>query len=251
MLLLRARASQHLSRPSSASRRSARSQWIPFASSTGQQPQQSEAGQTAGSVTEQPGSANQRRQQQEQLQQEWFEQSSVYYSNYPLNRAAERRTDEAQLSQWFNAPNTRVTPVLGPKVLLLPNSTSSTPAKFHPVWVSPAADLGAALNPSVPPLFLGLDPSGAAHFAVQVSKEAAEQLAASHEASWVSARVAGPDLTRQDAALMAVASGLAQWNLDTQYHGASGANTLPQVGVVWGVGVWVFGQTPWPDIQMD
>lgn len=238
MLLARARASQHFSRPSNASgRRAAKSPWVPFASSAGQKPQ--EAGQTAGSAsvnptTTQPGSAAQRRQRQEQLQQQWFEQSSVYYSNYPLSRAAERRTDEAQLSQWFNGPDARVTPVLGPRVLLLPstNSTNSTTAKFRPVWVSPAADLGAALNPSVPPLFLGLDAAGAAHFAVQVSKEAAEQLAASHEATWLSARAAGPDLSRQDAALMAVASGLAQWNLDTQYHGGSGANTLPQVRVV-------------------
>jgi hypothetical protein len=80
------------------------------------------------------------------------------------------------------------------------------------------------------PLLLGLDAAGAPHFAVAVAKGAADALAASHAASWLSARVAGPELSRQDAALMAVASGLAVWNLDTQYHGASGAKTLPQVG---------------------
>jgi hypothetical protein len=182
--------------------------------------------------------AEQQRVKQEQLQQQWFQQSDVYYSNYPLNRAAEQRRDEAQLEAWFNAPNTRVTPVMGSRVLLLPSnssssSSSSSGAKYHPVWVSPAAELGAALNPFVPPIFLGLDASGAPHFAVQVTRESSEQLATSHQASWLAARAAGPDMSRGDAALLAVASGLAQWNLDTQYHGTTGAQTLPRVSMLW------------------
>jgi hypothetical protein len=124
--------------------------------------------QTGTTQQSQAGSPTQQHSRQEQLQQQWFDQSSVYYSNYPLNRAQEQRSNEEQLTQWFNAPNARVTPVLGPKVLLTPttastqppastNSTAAgaTPVKHQPVWVSPAADLGAALNPSVPPLFLG------------------------------------------------------------------------------------------------
>lgn len=173
--------------------------------------------------------AEQQRAKQDQLQQQWFQLSDVYYSNYPLNREAEQRRDEAQLEAWFNAPNTRATPVMGSRVLLLSGSSSSSGARYHPVWVSPAAELGAALNPSVPPIFLGLDASGAPHFAVQVTRESSEQLAASHAASWLTARAAGPDMSRADAALLAVASGLAQWNLDTQYHGTTGAQTLPRV----------------------
>ena len=124
--------------------------------------------QTGTTQESQAGSPSQQHSRQEQLQQQWFDQSSVYYSNYPLNRAQEQRSNEEQLTQWFNAPNARVTPVLGPKVLLTPSTTSTqppasssstsagtTPVKYQPVWVSPAADLGAALNPSVPPLFLG------------------------------------------------------------------------------------------------
>lgn len=183
------------------------------------------------------------RTQQAQLQQQWFQQSDVYYSNYPLNRASDQRRDEEQLHKWFNEPKARVTPVMGSKILLTTssnsksdngngntsNSSSSGTVKYHPVWVSPAAELGAALSPTVPPLFLGLDSQGAPHFAVQVTRESGSQLADIHAASWLAARAAGPDMSRTDAALMAVASGLAQWNLDTQYHGASGAQTLPKV----------------------
>jgi NADH pyrophosphatase NudC (nudix superfamily) len=177
------------------------------------------------------------RTKQEHLQQQWFQQSNVYYSNYPLNRAAEQRRDEEQLQTWFNAPNTQVTPVLGSRVLLTHTATTTTSssssiAKYHPVWVSPAAELGVSMNTSVPPLFLGLDSTGAPHFAVQVTKDSAEELSARHAASWLAARAAGPNMSRSDAALVAVASGLAQWNLDTQYHGASGAQTLPRVGGV-------------------
>jgi NADH pyrophosphatase NudC (nudix superfamily) len=128
---------------------------------------------------------------------------------------------------------------MGSKILVSPannnttassSSSSSTGAKYIPVWVSPAAELGAALDSRVPPLFLGLDPSNKApHFAVQVTKDSADSLASNHAAHWVAARSAGPDMSRSDAALMAVAAGLAQWNLDTQFHGASGAPTLPQV----------------------
>jgi len=182
-------------------------------------------------TTSQPAVATSQQQErqarQQQLQQQWYEQSSVYYSNYPLNRAAEQRRDEKQLAAWFDAPNVQVTPVLGSKVLLRTTSTSN---KYCPVWVSPAADLGAALGTAVPPLFLGLDSNGTPHFAVQIAAAAAaDDLAASQAASWVSARTAGPDMSLSDAALMAVASGLAQWNLDTQYHGTSGATTLPKV----------------------
>jgi hypothetical protein len=198
------------------------------ASAAGQAPQQLDT--TAAGVQQQ-----EQQSRQQQLQQQWFQQSSVYYSNYPLDRAPEQRRDESQLLQWFNAPNTRVTPVMGSKILVSPPSTttsSSTGTKYTPIWVSPAAELGAALDPRVPPLFLGLDPSNnnAPHFAVQVTKDATEALASSHTAHWMAARSAGPDMSRSNAALMAVAAGLAQWNLDTQYHGASGAPTLPQVG---------------------
>lgn len=203
---------------------------------------------TAGAGTSSSTSPQQTQQEhsdrQQQLQQQWFADSRVYYSNYPLNRAQEQRRDEAQLTAWFNAPNARVTPVMGSKVLLFDNTanantnttnTTNTNNRYTPVWLSPAAELGAAISQEqstvVPPLFLGLDPSsGAPHFAVQVTHEACKQLASAHPGSaWLAARSAGPDMSRQDAALMAVASGLAQWNLDAQYHGASGEKTLPRV----------------------
>jgi hypothetical protein len=180
--------------------------------------------------------------------QRWSEQSTVYYSNYPLDRAAEARRDEAQVMAWFNAADARVTPVNGSRILVTQqqaaaaasNDNSSTAsaastaqsssqqqqqqqqsAVLQPVWISPASELTCALNAAVPPLFLGLDrTTGAPHFAMQVAAAEVDALAASYGARWVSARNAGPEMSRSDAALMAVASGLAQWNLDAQHHGA-------------------------------
>jgi hypothetical protein len=172
-----------------------------------------------------------------QASQRWSEQSTVYYSNYPLDRAAETRRDEAQVMAWFNAADARITPVNGSRILVTQPSGSSNgssnanvagttaqqdsqQALLQPVWVSPATELSCALNAAVPPLFLGLDrTTGAPHFAVQVAAAEVEGLAGSYSARWVSARNAGPEMARSDAALMAVASGLAQWNLDAQYHG--------------------------------
>lgn len=195
-------------------------------------------------------------QRQQQQHRHWSDSSSIYYSNYPLDRAPEQRKNETQLSEWFNGASARVTPVMGSKVLLLTgtldsrdsnsadgnggSSSSSASPRYRPVWLSPAAELGTAAVPSVPPLFLGLDANGNPHFAVQVTADAGRDLTAAHGASWVSARIAGPDMSRQDAALMAVASGLAQWNLDSQHHGATGEVTLAQVSeiglcpVTWG-----------------
>jgi pyruvate/2-oxoglutarate dehydrogenase complex dihydrolipoamide acyltransferase (E2) component len=170
-----------------------------------------------------------------QASQRWSEQSTLYYSNYPLDRAAEARRDEAQVMAWFNAADARITPVNGSRILLTQQSGSSNgsssptdagstaaaqQALLQPVWVSPASELTCAANAAVPPLFLGLDcTTGAPHFAVQVAAAEVDGLAGSYSARWVSARTAGPEMARSDAALMAVASGLAQWNLDAQYHG--------------------------------
>eukprot|EP00879_Flechtneria_rotunda_P031381 GHRR01034277.1.p1 GENE.GHRR01034277.1~~GHRR01034277.1.p1 ORF type:complete len:428 (+),score=118.51 GHRR01034277.1:412-1695(+) len=206
---------------------------------------------------------------------QWYEQSSLFYSNYPLNRAADARRDADQVLAWFNSPNARVTPVNGSHILVtkdtqtaafygdaegvspsassnsssndasIPGTTSnngssgngqeSAPAAVQatsqPVFISPAAELGLALHPDVPPLFLGLSNASTPFFAVQIaSASIANDIASHYNAKWVSARTAGPELSRVDAALMAVASGLAQWHLDAQYHGSTGSKTQPQDG---------------------
>jgi hypothetical protein len=140
---------------------------------------------------------------------------------------------------WFNAADARITPVNGSRILVTQPSGSSNGSSsantndaastasqdeqqtlLQPVWVSPASELTCAVNAAVPPVFLGLDrTTGAPHFAVQVAAAEVEGLAGSYSARWVSARNAGPEMVRSDAALMAVATGLAHWNLDAQYHG--------------------------------
>lgn len=203
-----------------------------------QQQQQSTAASMSGSTTAgRPASNQQLRSTTSSYHRQWYEQSTLYYSNYPLDRAAELRKDESQVTTWFNASNARVTPVNGSRILVTklegpststadnnssmskdgshwysggsngndPSSSSRGSGHTHlqPVWVSPAADLGVALNPDVPPLFLGLDPqTGSPYFAAQIAASAAEGCASSCAASWVIARTAGPDMTRTDAALM-------------------------------------------------
>eukprot|EP00878_Enallax_costatus_P032153 GHUV01035263.1.p1 GENE.GHUV01035263.1~~GHUV01035263.1.p1 ORF type:complete len:396 (+),score=114.99 GHUV01035263.1:194-1381(+) len=229
------------------------------------QRQQEQSAASSNVPASQSASSQQRHSATSSYNRQCYEQSTLYYSNYPLDRAAEFRKDEAQVLSWFNAPDARVTPVNGSRILVreqkLPftetadnnsntsdsgsswyagmsegtanpsSNSSSRRAVLQPVWVSPASDLGVAVNQDVPPLFLGLDPdTRSPHFAVQIAASAAEGLASSFGASYVDARTAGPEMSRTDAALMAVASGLAQWHLDSQYHGATGSKTTPRDG---------------------
>lgn len=168
--------------------------------------------------------------------------SSIFYSDYPLDRAAEARSDAAQLSAWLASPSARATPVCGSRVLVQraaaassnSNSDGGSSASCAPVWLPPSSPQlqRDAAHAAVPPIFLGLgrDTAQAPHFAVAVQQgAAADALAAATGGSWVSARNAGPDMAPGDAALVAVASGLAAWNVDSQFNGANGSPTQPQV----------------------
>jgi hypothetical protein len=117
----------------------------------------------------------------------------IFYSAYPLDRAAELRADAGKLEQLLRHPRARLLPVSGSRALFVPAQRPAGSgdggdgngagcgdggAALAPAWVSPAAEAGAALDARVPPLFLGLDASGAPSFAGQVARDAADAVAA-------------------------------------------------------------------------
>ena len=177
---------------------------------------------------------------------QWQSESDIFYSNYPLDRAVDKRRDAAWVQDAFKSPGALVTPVRGSKVLLQQSdhnsssvsssssisndSNSSSSSRNHhlqPVWLtSDHHDIPTIMDPETEPLFLGCNPkTRAPYFALQITPEAEQLLAAEPNWNWLPARTAGPSLSPEDAALMAVASGLAAWNRSAQYHGTSGAKT--------------------------
>ena len=216
-------------------------------------------------MQQEPRQQQQQQQQQRQRQRQrqrdadlvtaqlaWNEQSTALYSNYPLDRAPEARADAARVDEWLHSPEARTLLLCGSRVLVRRSTSTTNPEsdgesdgdsggsggsggsdgsgpQLQPVWVSPAAPLAAAADAAIPALFLGLQPgTGAPHFAVSLPRSgpAADAAAAAHGGEWLPARSAGPELAPAQAALVAVASGLAAWHVDAAHCGASGAPTV-------------------------
>jgi hypothetical protein len=109
----------------------------------------------------------------------------IFYSAFPLDRAAHLRSDAAAMSRLLADPAARLLPVSGARVLVRdgrgpPQAAAAAAAGeggLSLAWVAPAAEAVPSLDPDVPPLFLGLDASGAPHFGGQVSRAAGDALA--------------------------------------------------------------------------
>jgi NADH pyrophosphatase NudC (nudix superfamily) len=195
--------------------------------------QSTDAGASAATSTGQPP-----KQQQQQPPSSAAPPSAhnnpIFYSAYPLDRAAAARHDPEQLSRLLAHPAARLLPVSGAKALVVAPSTPPPSSAAAPTggpelslaWLTPASDALPSLDPEIPPLFLGLDSAGAPHFGGQVAKPAADALAAAVPgARWAVARTAGPALGPGDAALVATACGLAQWHQASLFGGATGEAT--------------------------
>lgn len=155
----------------------------------------------------------------------------IFYSDYPLDRAAEIRKDEAKLSELYQSSTAKVLPVLGTKVLVHDDSSNNTtnsnrlptPQSLWPAWVVPATAVNTATHSCMAPIFLGLDAQAVPHFAAYIHPEQADIVANQYQGKWASCRTAGPMMSNPDASVAAVASGLVQWHLDSMFHGASGS----------------------------
>jgi hypothetical protein len=96
--------------------------------------------------------------------------SGVFYAQYPLTRAEHVRPDAQQLAALLSSQAARLLLLSGSKVLVTPaapaDGAPTADAKLlRPVWVQPAGDAAALLDPAVAPIFLGLDQGGVPHFA--------------------------------------------------------------------------------------
>jgi hypothetical protein len=127
-------------------------------------------------------------------------QEPIFYSAYPLDRAAELRQDAAKQEQLLRDPRARLLPISGSRALVAPypaqkqggeqqqrqqqqqghegqqQAAEDPGPTLAPAWVTPASEAAGTLDPGVPPLFLGLDDAGAPSFAGQVARAAADAL---------------------------------------------------------------------------
>jgi NAD+ diphosphatase len=176
-----------------------------------------------------------------------------HYADYPIDRASELRTDAKALAALFEAPQSRLLPVLAPsadsaaRVLVVAASTATpAPTRLAPAWVRPASASAPCLADGggfAGCVFLGLDSDGAGVFAGRVRPDAADGVVAAAAAAaeggngggasqpqWMAARTAGPDMSAGDAALVATAAGVASWHAAAQYDGSTGLPTQPRRG---------------------
>lgn len=167
--------------------------------------------------------------------------SLPHYADYPIDRAAELRTDAKALAALFDAPQSRLLPVLAPTAdsaarVLVVQQQQERP--LAPAWVRPASAVSLCLADGgglAGCMFLGLNADGAGVFAGRVRPDGADSVVAAAAAAssssspqWAAARTAGPDMSPGDAALVATAAGLASWHASAQFDGSTGLPTKPR-----------------------
>ncbi len=144
-----------------------------------------------------------------------------FYAGLSLDRAAERRRDEAWLRQQLQDPATRFVPVWRGRSLI---RAGDSPAAG---WLG-AGEIGALLEPdSWSPLLLCVE-EGAACFAVDLSGLDEETVTARTDphGRFVDLRSVGPVLDRRDGSLLAYARGLVYWHGRQRFCGVCGAPTV-------------------------
>jgi hypothetical protein len=164
-----------------------------------------------------------------------------WYSHFPLDRRADKRKGAAFIAALAQRPDARLVALTGKgdRALLRKRPAaegSDDPvaaratyelALLHPAsaWLS-RIDLAA---PGAARVFLGTDADGTPYFAAVLSDTiaVAEALSAAGGAEagveWRSARVAGPDLEKGEAAVLAVAAGLTVRPLSAHHVPAKGS----------------------------
>lgn len=142
------------------------------------------------------------------------EDTLPYYSQYPLDRLAYIRRDTERLSELWASDTAVLVPLARDKVLV----QRTSPTTVAPVLLRPAAAYATDAQQAASAIFLGVDATGAPYFAMDAAAdptpiiEQARVATEDADVQWVNARVAGAELSPGDAALLAVASGLAQWH---------------------------------------
>lgn len=147
--------------------------------------------------------------------------SANFYAGLSFDRAAERRRDEAWLSQQLDHPATRFVPVWRGRSLVRPGDSPAA------AWLGPA-EIHHLLEPgSWSPWLLCVE-NGAACFAVDLSglDEAAVTARTDAHGHFVDLRSIGAILDRREGSLLAYARGLVYWHGRQRYCGVCGAPTV-------------------------
>ncbi|MFV0475047.1 MAG: NAD(+) diphosphatase [Pikeienuella sp.] len=158
-------------------------------------------------------------------------ESEVTFAGSFLDRADRLRRDEAEIARLLAAPATRVTPFWRGKPLF-----DLTEAGPRLAWVS-ATDALVTESPEAP-IFMGLDESGLAHFAADVSyiappdEKPAEfvdrrTLDLSEDRKFVDLRAIMGEIDKRDAGVAAAAKGIFEWRTTHGFCAACGARNQP------------------------
>ena len=145
-----------------------------------------------------------------------------FYSGAAIDRLANRRGDAAWLAERLAAPNTRIVPVWRDRNLVVAAGPDGAPAA---AWL--ALDAIGPLAGAAPEFVLLGDEDGVAYFSIdlsQIDDPAADPVFAGR-GEFVSLREVGAVLRRADAALLALAKGLAHWHARHRFCGVCGHAT--------------------------
>jgi NAD+ diphosphatase len=146
-----------------------------------------------------------------------------FYASGGLERAAERRRDEAWLAAQLIDPRTRFLPVWRAQNLVLANGAAGeAPA---PAFLA-AEQAAALLSSGGEAAFLGLV-GEVAHFALAVPESGEEPpaVALGGGAAFMDLRAVGPLLGRDEGSLLAYARGLVHWHTRHRFCGVCGSPT--------------------------
>jgi NAD+ diphosphatase len=138
------------------------------------------------------------------------------FTRSPLDRAGHHRRNKAWLEAALAAPETQLVPFHRHQPFVMEQGGVVTPG-----WLN-----GAARSRIAPPdatlLFLGLDPNGAAHFALDVPDPAPLGDLGRFE----DLRMLGPRLSRDDLAMLGPAKSIFEWHARNGYCANCGTPTL-------------------------
>lgn len=143
------------------------------------------------------------------------------YASGPLDRADKLRMDAEALAAALSHEAARLVPVWrGRNLVVMGEHLSSLRPVAH------QTDILSIVEETV---FLGFDPDGAPHFAVDLSDhEEPPQLA--EDSVFEDLRKIGPLLAEDEGSILAYARGLVHWNQRHRYCGVCGASTRPARG---------------------
>ncbi len=143
------------------------------------------------------------------------------FARYPLDRAAHHRRDSAWLARALEAPETKLLPFFRFRPFVIESG-----GRTEPGWLGAHARERIAPADAAP-LFLGLDQSGAAHFAIDMpDARPLEELGRFDDL-----RALGPILARSDLPILGAAKSVFEWHARHRHcANCGGASEIAEAG---------------------